>query len=410
MVQQLRKIPLAQDLVNAHGDAVGQVQAAAGVPHGHPDAVVLIGGQQGLRQPGILPPEDEVGPVRVGDVGVALGRFGGEVVERAAVFGEEIFQPVVIGDVQIVPVIQPGMFELFVVNGKAHGADQMQAAGGAGAGTGHVARVLRDARLHQHDVQGRFFVHRPASSELALRAEPGQQRLEPDAEAGVLVGGGLLDGQRDELGGVVGGSAQGVALDERADENGSVQVARAGEAAVDVQLPDDKAVPAGTGTADVFAHGQPGDDSIGGQCGQRIGQRLGCGVVQRPDCGILLQQQRSLGGVGQDEVCPAGQLPHPVDEGRGHGGIGMAIVTHHRVHDLAGRRPEVKGLFGQRDLLLAAEVAGVDARKVQPQVVVMLQRSHAVGGTVHPGRGAEAPGVGGEHHGGQRYRLYAHDR
>ena len=75
MVQQLREIPLAQDLVHTHSYTVGQVQAAAGIPHGHPDAVLLIGRQQCLRQAGILPPEHKVGPVRVLDVGVALGRL-----------------------------------------------------------------------------------------------------------------------------------------------------------------------------------------------------------------------------------------------------------------------------------------------------------------------------------------------
>ena len=121
MVQQLREVPLAQYLVYAHGDAVGQVQAAAGVPHGHPDAVLLIGCQQRFRQTGIFPPEHEVCPVRVGDVGVALGRFGRKVVERPVVLREEVIQTVVIADVQIVPVIQPGVLEFLVVDGKAIG-------------------------------------------------------------------------------------------------------------------------------------------------------------------------------------------------------------------------------------------------------------------------------------------------
>ncbi len=162
------EIPLAQDLIHAHGDAVGQVQAAAGVPHGHPDAVILMGGQQRFRQPGVLPPEDEVGPVRVSDVGVAPGRLGGEVIERAFVLGEEILQPVVIADVKVVPVIQPGVLELLVVDGKAHGAHQMQPTGRARAGAGHVAGVLRDAGFHKDDVQGRFLTH--AAPSLRTRA------------------------------------------------------------------------------------------------------------------------------------------------------------------------------------------------------------------------------------------------
>ena len=116
MIQQLREIPLAQDLIHAHSHAVGKVQAAAGIPHGHPDAMLLVGRQQCLGQAGILPPEHEIGPVRVLDVGVALGRFGGKVVERAFVPGKEILQPIIVIDVEVVPVVQPGMLELFVID------------------------------------------------------------------------------------------------------------------------------------------------------------------------------------------------------------------------------------------------------------------------------------------------------
>ena len=103
MIQQLREIPLAQDLIHTHSHAVGKVQAAAGIPHGHPDAVLLVGRQQCLGQAGILPPEHKVGPVRVLDVGVALRCFGGKVVERAFVPGKEILQPIIVIDVEVVP-------------------------------------------------------------------------------------------------------------------------------------------------------------------------------------------------------------------------------------------------------------------------------------------------------------------
>ena len=45
---------------------------------------------------------------------------------------------------------------------------------------------------------------------------------------------------------------RGVALHQRADEHGTIQIARAGEAAADMQLFDDEAVCAGTGAADVL--------------------------------------------------------------------------------------------------------------------------------------------------------------
>ena len=225
--------------------------------------MLLIGRQQCLRQAGILPPEHEIGPVRVLDVGVALGRFGGKVVERAFVPGKEILQPIIVIDVEVVPVVQPGMLELFVIDGKAHGPHQMQAAGRAGTGAGHVAGVLGDARLYQTMFRVGFSLMAASSVIPAHRAEPGQQGLEPDTVPGVLIGGGLLNGQRDELGGVVGSGAQGIALDQRANEHSTVQIARAREAAADVQLFDDKALAAGTCAADVLASARPVTTALG---------------------------------------------------------------------------------------------------------------------------------------------------
>ena len=93
MIQQLREIPLAQDLVHTHSHAVGKVQAAAGVPHGHPDTVLLIGRKQCFRQAGILAAKHQISPVRVLYIGVALGSLGGKVIVRAVVAGEKSARP-----------------------------------------------------------------------------------------------------------------------------------------------------------------------------------------------------------------------------------------------------------------------------------------------------------------------------
>ena len=49
------------------------------------------------------------------------------------------------------PVIQACPFELFIVDGKAHGADQMKP--GAGGGAGYISGVLGDFRLYHYNVQ-----------------------------------------------------------------------------------------------------------------------------------------------------------------------------------------------------------------------------------------------------------------
>lgn len=91
-------------------------------------------------------------------------------------------------------------------------------------------------------------------------------------------------------------------------------------------------------------------------------------------------------------------------------GIGLAVIAHYGVHHLVGGRPQGKGFFSQRYLRLAAQIAGIDTIKLQSKGLVVLQCGHAVGTAVHPGGGAKAAGVGGEHHRGQRHRLEAHDR
>lgn len=94
----------------------------------------------------------------------------------------------------------------------------------------------------------------------------------------------------------------------------------------------------------------------------------------------------------------------------GNGGIGLAVIAHYGVHHFVGGRPQGKGFFSQRYLCLAAQIAGIDTIKLQSKGLVVLQRGHAVGAAVHPGGGAKAAGVGGEHHRGQCHRLEAHDR
>ena len=177
-----------------------------------------------------------------------------------------------------------------------------------------------------------------------------------------------------------------------------------------MQLFDHKAVGAAAGAADVLAQRQAGDHGTGGQSRQLVGQCLGGCVIQRIIHGSTLQQKLRLGVVGQDQVGRPAQLPDAADEFRGHGGIGLAVVAHHGVHHLVGRRPQSKGFFGQCHLRFAAQVAGINAVKIQAQCMIMLQSGLAVGTAVQTGRGAQPAGMGGKHHRGQSHRLQPHDR
>ena len=177
-----------------------------------------------------------------------------------------------------------------------------------------------------------------------------------------------------------------------------------------MQLFDDEAVCAGTGTADVLAQRQSGDHRVGGQRLQSIRQSLRSGIVQLLGDGLLLQKQLRFGVVGQDQIRRTAQAADALDQRRGNGGIGLAVIAHHRVHHLVGGRPQGKGFFSQRYLCFAAQIAGIDTIKLQFQRLIVLQRGHAVGAAVHPGGGAQTAGVGGKHHRGQCHRLEAHDR
>ena len=59
---------------------------------------------------------------------------------------------VVIGNIELVPIIQAGATHLSVVNCETEWANQMQCCTGCSAGTRNITCVLGDFRLHQHNV------------------------------------------------------------------------------------------------------------------------------------------------------------------------------------------------------------------------------------------------------------------
>lgn len=157
---QAGEAPLAQCLIHAHGHRIGQVEGAGGivVDHGQTYAAVRIVVQQAFRQALGLLAEDQVRAVGIGNVAVDMAGFGGKIEEGAGVSGKKVVQVLVIGNVQKGPVVQARPFQLFVINGKAHGLHQMETGAGGGAGTADVAGVLRDFGLDQHDIQLRHTV------------------------------------------------------------------------------------------------------------------------------------------------------------------------------------------------------------------------------------------------------------
>jgi len=147
---------LAQDLKDCHGNRVGKIQAAQSGAHRNAYRLVRMLQKQLLGQSRTLLAEHDIDLVGVLHIGIAVLCLGGEIIDLCiGMLAVEIRQTVVIGNIQLVPVVQSRALQLLVVHGKAHWADQMQRGTGGGAGAGNVAGVLWDLRLMQYDMDMR---------------------------------------------------------------------------------------------------------------------------------------------------------------------------------------------------------------------------------------------------------------
>lgn len=154
-------IPLAEHLVTADGDGVREVERARFIDHRDADAAVGVAHEHMLGDTARFLAEDDVGAVGVAYVAVLVTRLGGkEEVFAARGLCEEIVDAVIVGDVDEIPVIEPGTFEVAVGDLKAEGSHKVEPCARSGTGARDIAGVLRDLRLEQHDVQNfvvRFF-------------------------------------------------------------------------------------------------------------------------------------------------------------------------------------------------------------------------------------------------------------
>ena len=147
------KIVLPQYLIHRDGHRIGEIQRPQVIAHRDAHAGVGVGKEQILGESPCLLAEHEEDLLGVLHVDVAVLSLGGEVVHRRAlVLGVEILQPVVVVDVQLIPVIQPRPLHALVVDGEAQRADEVEGRARGGAGAGDVARVLGNFGLVKNDV------------------------------------------------------------------------------------------------------------------------------------------------------------------------------------------------------------------------------------------------------------------
>ena len=115
-----------------------------------------MGRTERLRQACGLFSEEQPAIRRKPRLGIVLRGLGGgqpEVILCLRVLSKKRIQVLIVRNVHQMPVIQARTLHGPVGNIKAKGADQVQAAAGGSAGPGNIAGVLRDLRLHQHDIQ-----------------------------------------------------------------------------------------------------------------------------------------------------------------------------------------------------------------------------------------------------------------
>ena len=152
-------IPLAEHLVAADGDRVREVQGTCLVDHRDADTAVRVAHEHMLGDAARFLAEDDVRAVGVAYFAVLVTRLGGkEEVFAARGLCEKVVDAVIVGDVDEIPVVEPGTFEVAIGDLEAEGSHQMEPCASSGTGARDVAGVLRDLRLEQHDVQ--YFVVR----------------------------------------------------------------------------------------------------------------------------------------------------------------------------------------------------------------------------------------------------------
>lgn len=147
------KAALAQHLVDGNRDGIRQIQTAEIRAHRQPYGGIEMSKNKILGQTARFASENKIRPARVLRLGIGARRFCREKIERiAAVLREKIVKTIVVGYVELIPIVEPRAPQLAVVYLKAERADEMQRSTGRRACAGDVAGVLRYLRLYKNNI------------------------------------------------------------------------------------------------------------------------------------------------------------------------------------------------------------------------------------------------------------------
>src|SRR5512133_121926 len=155
MLTSLQCTDLPQRLVQYNSGRGGQVEATD-LTGRHRDgkAGIRIGLQQLLRQALGLLAENDIITRLEADVKVVAGYFCAEVVKSAGGGrGPQFIQILPVTDIDKLPIIQAGPFQVAVVGGKSKLTHQVQTGTRGCAQTGNITGIRRDFRFDEYDIK-----------------------------------------------------------------------------------------------------------------------------------------------------------------------------------------------------------------------------------------------------------------
>jgi hypothetical protein len=148
---------LADGLVDGGADGGGEVEGALADDHGEGDEAIGVGFEDGWGQAAGFFAEDEVVAGVELDLPGGAGGFGGEDPSAALsgwARGVAVGGPgLVLGGPEARPVVEACAAAGLLGGIKAEGLDEMEGAPRSDAGAADVARVVRDLRLVEDDVE-----------------------------------------------------------------------------------------------------------------------------------------------------------------------------------------------------------------------------------------------------------------
>ena len=147
-----REAPLTENFIGRRADCIGKIETAQTRLHREAKTAVGILQKKFFRQSCRFFAEKQIAGIGKVTVGIDGAPFGSKEEILTRITGKEIVKIFILGDIEILPVIETRTLEFFVINGKAHRFHDMKPRSRGGAGAGNVAGILRDLRLDQNKI------------------------------------------------------------------------------------------------------------------------------------------------------------------------------------------------------------------------------------------------------------------